>query len=99
MKTTMVGRAGQVAVVAGLTLALGLGSVGGQRDTGDNHFVRHPGPAAGQTGIDRYDPYAPVDLSAFSGTTGAVAGYAAVTAKIGSQWDVPPSPERPGKPS
>lgn len=33
----------------------------------DDYFARHVGPVSGQTDIDPYDPYAPVDLEA--GTT------------------------------
>ena len=55
--------------VAGLAAGLALGSGGIEaQDTGSgNFFELHPGPLNGQTGIDPYDPYAPVDLGPAGG--------------------------------
>ncbi len=61
-----------------------------------NYFVQHPGPAGGQTGVDPFDPYAPVETG-----TGAVLVTAGFTAAAGvtEAWAAPPPLGRPGEPS
>ena len=105
MKTRTTGIALKAAVTGlALVLAFGGGSgiTGAQNDAAVNHFASHPGPAGGQTGIERFDPYAPFDLGAAgiarSGTGNARAAGPAATRESGDEETMLPQPGLPGRP-
>lgn len=106
MNTRIIRRMGKTAAVTGIALVIGAGSpaVEAKRSDEDNYFVRHSGPASGRSEIDPFDHYAPADLSAPSGDAGssdasqAAAGFTAGPVELTSEWDVPSTPGRPGKP-
>ena len=65
----------KVVAVTGLTAALSVGGLGlglAERPMVGNFYADHPGPAAGRTDVDRFDPYAPVDLGAGTVTGGGL---------------------------
>ncbi len=102
MTTKIATVAGKLAVVSGLALALSLGAghAAAEPTDKDNYFARHPGPAAGRTGVDLHDPYAPVDLGrtlVVDGGALTVGRFAAAT-EIAGEWAAPPSPGLPGRP-
>ncbi|MDP9369833.1 MAG: hypothetical protein M3Q03_16445, partial [Chloroflexota bacterium] len=86
--------AGKLVVVSGLALALStsVGAAAAEQAGKENYFARHPGPAGGQTGVDAFDLYAPVDLSPVLLTSGFTA------TEITGGWEAPPaaSSPRPG---
>ncbi len=59
-----------------------------------NYFVQHPGPASGQTDIDPFDPYAPVDISTVLMSVSFTSAEG-----VGEEWTPPPPLGRPGQPS
>ena len=87
-------------IAAGLAFGSGFGAAAQQGDA-DNYFVQHPGPASGRTGIDAFDPYAPVDLTG-SETAFGIADNAMVesgrTAGDGTSGEWSSSPRLPGRP-
>ncbi len=89
-----------IGLAAVLTLVSTVGAAPEEHNTAKvgaaNYFVQHPGPAGGQTGVDPFDPYAPVETG-----TGAVLVTAGFTAAAGvtEAWAAPPPLGRPGEPS
>ena len=59
-----------------------------------NYFVQHPGSLGGQTDLDPFDPYAPLD----TGTVLISVGFTSVEG-FGEAWAPPPPLGRPGQPS
>ncbi len=102
MTTKIATMAGKLVVVSGLALALStsVGAAPAEQAGKDNYFVQHLGPAGGRTGIDAFDPYAPVDLSPVLIVDGGrlVVGRFAVTTDLANEWAAPPAPGLPGRP-
>ncbi len=89
-----------------VALTLAAGAAEARQHTGaggvnpDNYFVAHPGPANGRTGVDPFDPYAPVDIGARSlaDNSTLLVGQFTSTREITEAWSPPPSPSLPGRP-
>jgi hypothetical protein len=74
-------------------IAIGAGSARGHQTGTGNVFDTQSIPAGGQTGVDRFDPYAPVDLGSRHGAL-RVAGLAFAVTGSGADADDPCSPQR-----
>ena len=98
MKTQTTGITVRLAMVAGLALTLlfgtqthQAGAVGSPRD---NFFVQQHGPVGGQTGIDAFDPFAPVDLGGISLGSGLRVTGVSVGAVVGDEEELHCLPAR-----
>ena len=100
MITRLTGTMGKLAMMAGLALALLLGGQTNQAEAvgspRDNFFARHPHTVGGQTGIDAFDPFAPIDLGSLGLGGGLRVTGVTVEAASGDEEDLHCPPARCG---
>ena len=88
----------KLALVAGLALTCFVGTqtqqAGAVGSPRDNFFARHPHTVGGQTGIDAFDPFAPIDLSSLGLGGGLRVTGVTVEAASGDEADLHCLPAR-----